>query len=156
MIFIVEREIIKNLLVLHIHAAQTVGDDDGEFKAERGIVRQARRHRAREQQAVAVLMLEAFTIQRGSSGSCAEQKSFRSDVTGQPEQITNALRTEHRVVNVKRNRRHAMRGVARAGGDEGSHRTGFGDALFKNLAVFGFVVERQDVFVHWLVKLAFG
>ena len=85
-------------------------------------------------------MLQAFAVQRGAAGSRAEQKALGPDVARQPEQIADALRTEHRVINVKRNHRHAVRGVARAGGDERRHRTGLGDAFLENLAVLGFVI----------------
>ena len=108
------------------------------------------------QQAVAVLMLQAFAVERGAAGRRAEQKALGPDVARQPEQIADALRAEHRVVNVKRNHRHAVRGVARARRDERRHRTGLGDAFFENLAVLRFVIIKQRFAVHRLVKLALG
>ena len=108
------------------------------------------------QKAVTVLMLQAFAVERGAAGSCAQQKAFRPDVAREPEQIADALRAEHRVINVKRNHRHAVRGVARARRDKRRHRTGLGDAFLQNLPVLGFVIIEQRFPVHRLVKLALG
>ena len=108
------------------------------------------------QQAVAVLMLQAFAVERGAAGRRAEQKALRPDVARQPEQVADALRAEHRVVNVKRNHRHAVRRVRRARRNERRHRTGLGDAFFENLSVLLFVVVKQRLAVHRLVKLALG
>ncbi len=68
-VFVVERKVIKNLLAFDIHPAQAVGDDDRELKGERRVVGQARRNGAGMQQAVTVLMLQTFAIERRASGS---------------------------------------------------------------------------------------
>ena len=44
--------------------------------------------------------------------------------------------------------------VGRARGDEGSHGAGFGNSLFEDLAVLGFLVIQQGVDVDGLVALA--
>src|SRR6185437_16258826 len=45
-------------------------------------------------------------------------------------------------------------GIRGTGSDERRDRTGFGDALFQNLAVFGFLVIKERVHVDGLVELA--
>ena len=73
-------------------------------------------------QAVAVLMLQPFAVQRRPPGGRAEQKSFCLAVARQPDQIADALEAEHRVVNVKRDHVDAEMRVSRARGDERRHR----------------------------------
>ena len=154
--FVVQREIVKDVLLLDEHPAQAVGDDDRELKAERRIIRQARGNGAGVQQAVAVLMLQTFAVERGAAGGGAQQKAPRADVARQPEQVAHALRTEHRVIGVKRNHRHAVRGVAGGRREKRRHGAGLTDAFFENLAVLGFAIIEQRFVVHRLVKLALG
>ena len=86
--------------------------------------------------AVAVLMLQAFAVQRRAAGGGAEQKTAGAHVAGGPDQIADPLEAEHRIENVERNHVHAVGRVGGAGGDEGGHRAGFGDAFFQDLSVF--------------------
>ena len=74
---------------------------------------------AGEQMTVAVLVLEALAIQGGPARGRAEQKSLCLDVAREPHQIAHALKAEHRVINVKRNHVHTVRGVGRPGRDKG-------------------------------------
>ena len=154
MILVVEREVIENVFALDIHATQTVRNDDRNFVGKGRIVGQDRRNRARVQQAVAVLMLQPFAVERGATGRGAEQEALGLNVAGEPHQIADALRAEHRVVNVERHHVHAVRRVGRAGGDEGRHRARLGDAFFENLAILRLVIVKQRCLVHRLVKLA--
>ena len=95
--------------------------------------------------AVAVLVLQAFAVERGAAGGAAEQEAPAAHVGGGPDQVADALEAEHRVVDVERDHRHAVVGVGGARGDERRHRAGFGDALFENLAVLGLAVVGSSV-----------
>ena len=53
--------------------------------------------------AVAVLVLEAFARERGASGSAAEEEAARAHVGGGPDEIGDALETEHGVINEEGN-----------------------------------------------------
>ncbi len=50
---------------------------------------------------MAVLVLQAFAVQRGAAGGRAEQKAFALDVAGEPHQIADALEAEHRIIECK-------------------------------------------------------
>ena len=88
-------------------------------------------------------MLEALAVEGGATSGGPEQKALCLDVAGQPHQIADALKPEHRVIDVEWNRVTAMRGVGGAGRDECGHRTGLSDSFFENLAIFGFVIVEQ-------------
>src|ERR1700704_4151190 len=104
--------------------------------------------------AVSVLMLQTFSSERGSTGGSSEKESTGAHVRGGPDEIGDALETEHRVINKKWNGVDAVGSIGRARGDEGSHGTGFGNSLFKDLSVFGFLVIEEGVHVDGLVALA--
>ncbi len=104
--------------------------------------------------AVTVLVLESFAGERGAPRRAAEQKAARAHVGRGPDKIRDALEAEHRVIDEERNRIDSVRRVGRARSDARSHRAGFGDAFFQNLAVLRFFVIKQRVYVHWLILLA--
>ena len=104
--------------------------------------------------AVAVLVLQAFAVQRRPSGGAAEQEARAAHVGGGPDQVADPLEAEHRVVDVERNRVDAVGRVRRAGGDERRHRSRLGDALLEDLPVLGFLVVEQLIAVDRLVELA--
>ncbi len=103
---------------------------------------------------MAVLVLQAFAVERGAAGRAAEHEAFGAGIGGGPDQVADPLEAEHRVVDEHRDHVHAVRRVRRAGGDERRHRAGFGDAFFEELAVFRFLVERELIGIDRLVKLA--
>ncbi len=142
------------LLAVFVHAADAVLDDDGDFIGERRIVGAKIRNRQRENVAVAVLVLQSFAGKRGAPGSSAQQEATDAHVGSGPDEVADALESEHRVVNKKWNGVDAVGGVSGSGGDERGHRTGLGDSLFENLAVFGFLVIEERAGVDRLVELA--
>ena len=99
-------------------------------------------------------MLQSFAGQRGSSSSAAHQEPAGSHVGRGPDEIADALKAEHRVVNKKRNRVDPVIGVGGPGGDKRADGAGLGDAFLQNLAVFGFLVIKERVHIHRLVELA--
>src|SRR3989441_4068706 len=103
--------------------------------------------------AVTVLVLQAFAGERGAPGRAAEHKSPAAHVRSGPDEVRDALETEHRIENEEWNRVDAMRGVGGASGDKGAHGARFGDSLFENLAVLCFLVIEQRVDIHGLVFL---
>ena len=99
-------------------------------------------------------MLQAFAGKRSAPRRAAEQESARAHVRRGPDEVRDALETEHGVVNEKGDRVDAVRGIRGARGNERRHRAGFGNSLFQNLPVFRFLVVEQRVHVHGLVPLA--
>ena len=84
----------------------------------------------------------------------AEQEAARARVGRRPDQVAHALEAEHRVVDVERQHRQAVRRVAGGRGDPRRERAGLGDALLQDLAVLRFAVVQQLVVVLGLVELA--
>jgi hypothetical protein len=66
--------------------------------------------------AEAVLVLQAFAVQRGAPGGAAQQEAARTHVRRLPGDVAHALEAEHRVVDVERQHRHVADRVAGAGG----------------------------------------
>src|SRR5206468_12203332 len=116
---------------------------EGNFVGEGRVVREQRRDRAGQQQAVAVLVLQPFAVERRAAGGGAEQESLGFHVGGQPHLVTYALEAEHRVVNEEGDHVGRVAGIGRARGDERRHRTGFGDAFLQDLAVLRLVIVKQ-------------
>src|ERR1700688_83459 len=99
-------------------------------------------------------MLQTFSRARGAAGSSSEEETTGAHVRGGPDEIGDALETEHGVINKKWNGVDAVRGIGRARGDEGSHGAGFGNSLFEDLTVFCFLVIQEGVHIDGLVTLA--
>ena len=117
-VFVVQGQIIEDVLAVLVHATNAVLDDQRDLIRECRIVADQVRHRAGEQVAVTIEVLQSFTYQRGAPRGAAQQEAARLLVGRGPNQIADALETEHRIVDVERNHRHAMVGVSGAGGDE--------------------------------------
>src|SRR5882762_3303150 len=103
---------------------------------------------------MAVLMLEPFTSERGTTSRGAQQKTAAAHIRRRPNQITDALEAKHGVVNEERNRIDTMGGIGSPGGDERRHRSGFGNPFLEELAVGGFLVIDQGVTINRLIQLA--
>src|SRR5438132_9708038 len=104
--------------------------------------------------AVAILMLQTFARKRRSSSRAAEQKSARAHIGCGPDEVRNALESEHRVVDEEWNRIDAVRRIGGARRDARSHRAGFRNALLENLSVLRFLVIEQSVYIHGFILLA--
>src|SRR6202011_3849826 len=99
-------------------------------------------------------MLQTFASEGGAAGGSTEEETAGAHVRGSPDEIGDALETEHGVINKKWNGVDAVGGISRSRGDEGSHRAGFGNSLFEYLSVFCFLVIQKSVHIHGLVALA--
>ena len=128
--------------------------DDADLVGEGRVVADAVGDGAGHDVAMAVLVLQALAVERGATGSAAQQEAARLHVTGGPCQIANALEAEHRVVHVKRHHDAVAGGIAGGGGDPAAHATGLVDPLLQDLAGFVFLVVHHLVFIHWGVLLA--
>ncbi len=102
---------------------------------------------------MSVLMLQAFAGQRGSSGSAANQESAAAHIGRSPDQVADALESEHGVVNKEGDGIDAVVGIGRARRDERAHRAGFGDSFFEDLSILRFLVIKERSHIHGLIKL---
>src|SRR5258707_5740402 len=152
--FVHQSNVVKNVFAVFVHAANAVLNDDGNLVGERGIVSEQIGNGQREDVTIAVLVLQAFAGERGASGGATEEEASRAHIGSGPDEVGDALETEHRVINEERNGVDAVGGVSGARGNEGGHGARFGDSLFENLAVFGFLVVHQSVDIDRLIFLA--
>src|SRR6267142_1040676 len=148
-----QRDVVKNVFAIFVHAANAILNDDGDFVGECRIISEQIGNRQREDVAVAILMLQAFAGERGAAGGAAEKEASRAHIGSGPDEVGDALETEHRVVDEKRNGIDAVSSVGGARGDERGHGAGFSDSLFEDLAVFGFLVVHQSVDIDRLIFL---
>src|SRR5712672_1872987 len=148
-----QSDVVKNVFAVLVHAANAILNDDRDFVSERGIVGEQIGNGQREDMAVAILMLQAFAGKRGASGGATEEEASRPHIGSGPDEVGDALKAEHRIINEEWNGVDAVGGVSGARGDERGHGAGFGDSLFKDLAVFGFLVVHQGVDVDRLIFL---
>ncbi len=85
-------------------------------------------------------MLQTFSRECGAAGGPTQEETAGAHVCRSPDEIGDALEAEHGVINKKWNGVDAVGSIGGAGGDERSHRAGFSNPLFKDLAVLGFLV----------------
>src|SRR6266853_1012961 len=114
-------DVVKNILAVFIHAANTVLNDDGDFVGECRIIGEQIGNGQREDVTVAVLVLQAFAGKRGASGSATEEEASRAHIGSGPDEVGDALKAEHRVINEEWNGVDAVSGVSGARGDERGH-----------------------------------
>src|SRR5262245_47113129 len=105
---------------------------------------------------VAVLVLQALTIERRPSGSGAEQKSLCFVVCSGPNEIANALETKHRIIEIEGDQVDRQVGIGCARSYKRRHGAGFGNPFLEDLAVFGFIVIEQGLSVDRFINLTLG
>ena len=101
-----------------------------------------------------VLVLQSLAVQRGPPGGAAEHEAARPAVAGGPGQVADPLEAEHRVVDVERDHRHAVDGVAGRRGYPVGHGAGLVDALLQHLPALALLVVAELVGVLRGVELA--
>jgi len=79
--------------------------------------------------AMAVFVLESFAIERCTTCSSSQQETSSLHITRRPRQITNALETKHRIVDIKRDHDAVVRRVRRRSCDPGTKSTRFVNTL---------------------------
>jgi hypothetical protein len=103
---------------------------------------------------VAVLVLQAFTVERRAARGAADEEAAGHLVRGGPDRVAGPLEAEHRVEDVDRDHRLVVRGVRRARRGERPDRTGLVDALVQDLALLGLLVGEHQVRIDRGVVLA--
>ena len=153
-VFVHQRQIEKLIHLLRQHALHTVLKQRNDFIRERRIVRAAVWNQAGLHQAMTIFVLQTFTVQRRATCRCTEQESTRTHVRRLPCTVTNALETEHRIVDVERHHLQVVRRVRRCRRHPRCERTCFRNAFFKHLTCSIFAVVHQLIAINWLILLA--
>src|SRR5262249_6254771 len=98
-------------------------------------------------------MLQSFSGKGGATGSTSDEEATRTHISGCPNEVADALEAKHGVVNEKRNCVNPVIRIGRTGGNKRAHRSGFGDSLFKNLPILGFLVIKEGRHIDCLIEL---
>ena len=99
-------------------------------------------------------MLQTFAAQGGAPGRRPQQETPGALVGGGPDQITDTLETEHRVVDIKRQHAQAVDRVAGCRRHPGADGAGLADTFFEYLPVGGFAVTEDRANIFRLIALA--
>src|SRR5580700_9789297 len=99
-------------------------------------------------------MLQALARKRSAPSRATTQETLTARIAKRPDQIADALETEHRIVDEERNHLHLVVGVGGARRRERRHGAGFGDAFLQNLPVLRFLVIQEHFGVVRLVELS--
>ena len=155
-VLVEQRDVEVDVLLLLDHALQAVLHDHADFVREGRVVADAVRDRAGQDVAVAVLVLQAFAVERGAARGAAQQEAARLHVARGPGQVADALEAEHRVVDVERHHDAVVRRVRRRRGDPAGHAARLVDAFLQDLAVLVLAVVHHLVLVDRRVVLPRG
>ncbi|SBS70958.1 Arginase/agmatinase/formimionoglutamate hydrolase, arginase family [uncultured Microbacterium sp.] len=153
---VVDRDVVHDVrvgVVPAVHALQARPHDVRDLVPVRGVVGDRRRVRGCQQVGVAVGVLQAFARQRRAAGGGADDEPARHLVAGGPLGVTGALEAEHRVEDVDRDERLAVRRVR--GARRGERRDGarLVDADVQDLALRALLVRQEQLTVHRRVVL---
>ena len=110
-VLVVQGDVVKDVLVVDEHPAQTVLHDHRGLVGERRVVDPDVRDRRREEQAVPILVLEALAVERGATVRRAEEEAAAARITKGPHLIAGPLEAEHRIEDVERHHRLGVRRV---------------------------------------------
>ncbi len=102
---------------------------------------------------MAVLVLQAFAVQRGTPGGAAQQETASLGIAGRPGQVADALEAEHRIEDVDRQHRLVVVAVGGTRRDERGEGAGFVQAFLQDLTILFFAVIHHLVAVDRLVQL---
>src|SRR5439155_18842742 len=117
--------------------------NDGDLVGIRGIVSDAVGDGTGVEDTVAILVLQAFAREGGSSGRAAAKKALASSVAERPDEIAHALESEHGIVDEERDHLRAIIRISRARRGERRNRTSLGDAFFQDVAVSRLLVVQE-------------
>ena len=104
--------------------------------------------------AVAVFVLQAFAGQCRASRRTAQEEPLAAHVAGGPDEVADALETEHRVIDEERHHVDAVGGVRGSRRDERCHRPRLGDPFFEHLPVDRLLVIEERLLVDRFVELS--
>ena len=99
-------------------------------------------------------MLQPFAIQSRPAGGTTEQKAFGHHVSCRPDQVTNPLKTEHRIEDIKRNSADTKGSVGRARSDKRGNGPSLADAFLQNLPVNRLAIAVQSLCINRCVTLS--
>src|SRR4051812_16673648 len=105
---------------------------------------------------MAVLVLKAFAVECGAARGGTHEKAASAAVAKGPDEIADALETEHGIEDEERDHGLTPCRVRGSGCGERTHGAGLGDAFFEDLALLTLRVAEEKLGVDRLVALPEG
>ena len=152
-VLVEQGDVVEDVLLPLHHALEAMLHDHRHFVGEGGVVADAVGDGARQDVAVAVLVLQAFAVERGAPRGAAQQEAACLHVARGPREIADTLEAEHRVIDVERDHLHAVVRVRRAGGHPRADRARLVDAFLQDLALLVLAIVRELIGVLRRVEL---
>ncbi len=149
-----QRDVIEDVLLLGEHPSQPLLDDHGHFVRVGGIVGHAARNQRRLHVTVSVLVLKTLSVESRPPRSAPEQKAPSPGVPGEPGQISDTLKAEHRIVDIEGDHVDPVICVSGSCREPRRECARFGNPLLENLAVLLLAVIGNLVRIHGFVELA--
>ena len=112
-VLVVDRDVVEDVLAVVVHAGDAVAHDRRQLVRERRVVGADHGHGRRQDLGVAVVVLEALAGERRPPGRRAHQEPAPALVAERPGLVAGPLEPEHRVEDVERDHRLAVRRVGR-------------------------------------------
>src|SRR5690606_10948795 len=152
--FVHHGDVVEDVFLVFHHLLAAVLNDDRQLIGIGRVITAAVGDGGGEDMAVAVLMLQAFTVERGAPGGATDQEALGAAVAGSPGQVADTLEAEHRIEDVERQHGLVVGAVGSRTGDPAGHGAGFVDAFVEDLALLVLAIEHHLVLVHRRVQLA--
>src|SRR5262249_2967616 len=116
---IVERQIVKIFFAFNVKPSEAVANNDGDFVGKTGIISEQRRNGAGQDLAMAVLMLDPLSIPSRTPGRAIQEQPLRYNHAPRPQQLSDAPKPTHRIIEVEGHNVDTVVGIGRAGGNKG-------------------------------------
>src|SRR5262245_14958936 len=98
-VLVVDGDVVEAVFAFLIHPPDAVLNDDRDLEGVSGIIHATGRDDAHQKRRVAVLMLKSFTKQCRSPSRAAHHEALAARIGKSPDEIPDALETEHRVID---------------------------------------------------------
>ena len=102
-IIVLTRDIVDHIFIVLIHPLHAIHHNDGNLISVRRIVGAYRRKCDCIEQAMSILVLKTLSIERCSTCRSSDHETASTRVCSTPDEITNPLKTEHRVIDEEGN-----------------------------------------------------
>ncbi len=99
-------------------------------------------------------MLQPLAGERRAARRAADQEAARLLVAAGPDEVADALETEHRVVDIERHHLHVVIRIRRAGREPRAERAGLVDAFLEDLAFLVLAVVHEFARIFRRIQLA--
>ena len=140
-----QSDVVETILLLLAHLFQAMLEDYRQLIAIGRVIGKAIWNEVSHDMAMAILVLQALTIQRSTPRGRAQQEAPCLGITSRPDKVHHALETKHRVENIERHHRVIMVAIRCRTGHPCGERTSLINAFLQDLALFVLFVKHDLV-----------